>query len=603
MRDFRMHSKASVLLKLGTLLLAVIGLGALVAHSIQPAQAQEANLLANPSFEGPYGSFVPPGGNPDCPAGICTTAQTAAGWTPWWWIVAGRDNAIYANPEYKPAEARDFAARVRSGERAQQYFNFGRTNTAGVFQQVSVPTNARLRFSVWGMAWSTGIAWDGPYSDVTYSAEPTPVNLRVGIDPTGGTDAFSANIIWSGTLNPYDQYALLSVDAQAQGSLVTVFTYSSPNEPRKHNDIYWDDASLVVLGAGGAPVVTNPGGGGSAAAAPAAPVSFVLAPTATPDAEGVIYAAVPPGGSIWSVAANAGITLDQILEYNNLSRDDFVNAGQLLIVGYGEPAGEGAAAAETPAEATPEAEGAALAATSEITATGAISEAAAITDTARLAQTAPEAAPAAAETGIGAEAAAAAPATEPEAAAAVETGAEAPATGILVSEPEASGASICLKAFEDDNQNGLHDPGEALRANVAFTVSNDQRVVSNYVTTGTSEPYCLPGLAPGNYQVTRSQQNDEVLTTRGNWGIALTDGSVVTMEFGSYTSQAVASADQNATSAELPAAAGLTNAAATQAEAGQSGGLANGITIAAVVLAALLLVVVVGLLLTARRAS
>ncbi len=594
MRDFRMHSQASIFLKLGTLLLVVLAVGVLVVSSSQPAQAQEVNLLVNPSFEGPYGSFVPPGGNPDCPAGICTTAQTAAGWTPWWWIVAGRDSAIYANPEYKPAEARDFAGRVRSGDRAQQYFNFGRTNTAGVFQQVTVPANAQLRFTVWGMAWSTGIAWDGPNSDVPYSAEPTPVNLRVGIDPTGGTDAFSPNIVWSGTLNPYDQYALLSVDAQAQGSLVTVFTYSSPNEPRKHNDIYWDDASLVVLGAGSAPVVTNPGGGG-AAAAPAAPVSFVLAPTATPDAEGVIYATVPPGGSLWSVSANAGITLDQILEYNNLTRDDFVSVGQLLIVGYAEPTG----GEEAAAAATPEAAAAAITATSEITPTDVITDAAVVAETAALAQpAAPEAAPA--TTGGEAEAAAADGAA---AEAAAPVAAEPQAEGILVSEPETSGASICLKAFEDANQNGLHDPGEALRANVAFTISNEQRVVSNYVTTGTSEPYCLPGLTAGNYQVTRSQQNDEVLTTRGDWGLALTDGSVVTMEFGSYTGQAVASADQNATSADLQAAPEVANAAVVEAETAQSGGLANGITIAAVVLAALLLVVVVGLLLTARRAS
>ena len=572
MREFRVSSAARLILKPGFVLLLLLGLGAATLYNSHTVQAQEQNLLANPSFEGSYSSYVPPGGNPDCPAGICTTAQTAAGWTPWWWIVAGRDDTLYANPEFKPAEARDYASRVHSGDRAQQYFNFGRINTAGLFQQVTVPANANLRFSIWGMAWSTGIAWDGPNSDVPYSAEPTTVNMRVGIDPTGGTDPFSPNIVWSGTLNPYDQYALLSVDARAQGSVVTVFTYSSPSEPRKHNDIYWDDAALVPLGPGGAPVVTNPGGGGGAAPAPAAPVSFVLAPTATPDAEGIIYAEVPPGGSIWSVAANAGITLDEILEYNNLSKDDFVNAGQRLIVGYGDPNG-----AATPVEeASPEAE---------------IAAAAVVTDTAALEQpAAPTEAPAVPE---------ATPTSEPEAVAAPVD------AGISVAQPETAGASICLLAFEDTNQNGLHDPGESLRANVAFTISNGQKVVSNYVTTGTDEPYCLPGLADGNYQVTRSQQADEILTTRGDWGIALTDGSVVTMEFGSYTNanQAVASADQNATSADLQAATNNVSASVVEAESAQSGGLTSGITIAAVVLAALLLVVVVGLLLTARRTS
>src|SRR5690606_660273 len=78
--------KASVLsLLLALCLLA--GASALLAAQ-GPARAVESsvgpNLLNNPSFEHPYGAYNPPGGHGDCQWGPCNSAQTAAGWTPYW---------------------------------------------------------------------------------------------------------------------------------------------------------------------------------------------------------------------------------------------------------------------------------------------------------------------------------------------------------------------------------------------------------------------------------------------------------------------------------------------------------------------------------------
>ena len=42
------------------------------------------NLLRNPSFEGQYDSYTPPVVIPDCPWGICMSAQVAPEWTPYW---------------------------------------------------------------------------------------------------------------------------------------------------------------------------------------------------------------------------------------------------------------------------------------------------------------------------------------------------------------------------------------------------------------------------------------------------------------------------------------------------------------------------------------
>src|SRR5690606_2240545 len=145
---------------------------------------------------------------------------------------------------------------------------------------------------------------------------------------------------------PYDAYSQFVVEAQAQGEQVTVFTISSPDEARKHNDIYWDDASLEVIGQAAAPppppaATTAPAGSGDSSntgstgstgdsgnsgnpAPTAVAQAPANAPTATPDADGNIYYEVQEGDSFWSIAARHGLSIDEIYELNNASEGDFV---------------------------------------------------------------------------------------------------------------------------------------------------------------------------------------------------------------------------------------------------------------------------------------
>ncbi|MEJ2750736.1 MAG: LysM peptidoglycan-binding domain-containing protein, partial [Anaerolineae bacterium] len=95
--------------------------------------------------------------------------------------------------------------------------------------------------------------------------------------------------------------------------------------------------------------------------------------------------------------------------------------------------------------------------------------------------------------------------------------------------------AICLKAFSDLNRDGKHNPGEPIKAAVAYTIYTDQAVVANYVTDGISEPHCIENLPPGDYNITRSVGQGETLTTQGNWTISLAPGNVVELAFGSYT--------------------------------------------------------------------
>lgn len=537
---------------LSLLMLGLLAMGLLLATGDRPVSAQGNNLLANPSFEGQYTSYVPETAQEvaDCPRNVCTTAQLALGWKPWW----VKERPTDVNPEYKPAEANASGNRVRSGSRAAQYFSFWSTHKAGLRQTVTVPTNAFVQFSVWGHAWLSE-------SDTSLTSDfsGTP-NMRVGIDPTGGANVYSPSIVWSEFKQVYDNYDLFTVQAQAQGERVTVFTFSAPsvnpNSPDygfKHTDVYWDDASLTAAG-GSAPAPPPPPadtGTGSSSGnnpPPAAVAPQITSATATPDADGVIYSEVGPGDSIWAIAARAGLTLDQILELNQMSKTDVVHTGDRLIVGHGEPP-----AAEEAAEADP-----------------------------------PDDEPA---NDVESGPVESTPVPTPDA----------KSTGIAMVAPDESGVAICLKAFDDINRNGQHDSGEDLRSAVAFTISDGQSVVSNYVTDGESEPFCVSGLKEGSYRVARSSINSEVMTTPGDRSVSLTEGGTLSLEFGSYVSEeTIAVANAAGQAGDTTADAGGITAAAV---APSDGAEVNTVAIVAVVVAVLLLVGVLIIILSARRTT
>ena len=535
-----------------------------LATSIQPqASAQGENLLTNPGFEGQYASYFPvtDAQKEACPHGECTTAQMPAGWLPWWVPQTENDlPEINRMPEWKPVcpyQPCPFAERLHGGTQAMQYFTFHSTHTAGAWQRVTVPNNAIVKFSIWGQIWSSA-------TDATYSDFPSPVTMKVGIDPLGGSNPFAGSVVWSGSAQPYDAYQLFEVEASAQGETVTVFMWSQPTEARKHNDVYWDDASLVVVGQGsGAPASSSGGSSGSAA-----PVVIQSGPTSTPDANGEVYSEVQAGDSIWGVAARAGITLDEILELNNLSRNAVVKAGDLLLVRRTESA---------QAAVAPTAESETATTTDDGTAT---------TD----------------DTG-GEEAAVEGDGVDNADEAVAE---EAAAEPTAVPEPTATaaptGGTICLRAFDDTNKDGVLGAGEALRSGVAIAVANGESVVSNYITNG-GEPFCIEGLATGAYRVTRSFTDGEVSTTAADWAISLVDGSNMSIDFGSTIDTSASAEVANVTEAESESASTDTNPEEVTPDGEEATGETNWVNwiVGIIVGVALLLLVGVGLVVFSAR--
>lgn len=196
--------------------------------NISKGQAQPANLLTNPGFEGNYRI-------------VADGQQVADGWQPWY-LAPGPNSPSYENAQPTFAPTAPDATRIRSGENAQRYFtDLYYTHVGGVYQRVTnITPGTELRFSVYAYVWSSNL------DDVNVSEEPGGVLVEVGIDPTGGTDPESTAIIWGVSDEQYDAYRQYSVIATATGNAVTVFVRSSVDFPQRNNYIYLDDAVLEI---------------------------------------------------------------------------------------------------------------------------------------------------------------------------------------------------------------------------------------------------------------------------------------------------------------------------------------------------------------------
>jgi LysM repeat protein len=225
-------ARLSVWVFLGIALLLCVGI----------AYGQAGNLLTNPGFEQP---FPVTEGNPPM--------QVAEGWSPWY--VPRTDGMSFSEnlqPEYNAAtNIVDGVGvpQIREGSDAQQFFSYFGTFTGGVLQQVNGATpGIDLTFSVYAYIWSTTM------DDPAVSQNPGGVVVQVGIDPTGGTDGESSDIVWSPALAPvYDVYIPYSVTTAALGETVTVFVRAVAETPIRNNVVYLDDASLYATTSVGAP--------------------------------------------------------------------------------------------------------------------------------------------------------------------------------------------------------------------------------------------------------------------------------------------------------------------------------------------------------------
>lgn len=232
------------------------------------------NLLRNSDFEMDWGVdrshrclVFPVDGEP-YEADIGNIFTPSGGWTTWF----RHDPGTWDQPEVRDAWKHADPRRVHSGQKGMLLFTFYRKHDAGFLQQVRTHPGSRLRLTAWAHAWSN---WhDGPHPDdprwsegpgydagfLVEGKEPPAgspgtrddwrnFSFQVGIDPTGGLNPFADTVVWGKGAHIYNKHAQVpEVETTAQADTVTVFLRSKTLWPFKHNDAYWDDAELIVVG-------------------------------------------------------------------------------------------------------------------------------------------------------------------------------------------------------------------------------------------------------------------------------------------------------------------------------------------------------------------
>lgn len=100
---------------------------------------------------------------------------------------------------------------------------------AGLRQTISVPDpNGAITFSAWGLA-DTAVGND--------------LMLQIGLDPTGGHNPDSPDVVWSTPVTAAD-FAHLSLSTLAQGSAATVFLRGALNTADVPGTAVWDSAVI-----------------------------------------------------------------------------------------------------------------------------------------------------------------------------------------------------------------------------------------------------------------------------------------------------------------------------------------------------------------------
>lgn len=205
--------RVRLVVTLGVLLLGVASIARAQGESRCPEVGDiPGNLIFNCSFERGW-------------VGI-DLGEIGEGWG--YFVEAGRPAFVHSTFER------------RHGNTAQQIWSDGEAFTTGLYQQVNVTPGVAYQAHVgWAVFASTN-------PDGSRNTGPL-IEREIGIDPAGGTDPTSANLLWSPSLwEDTKDSSLLTVTAVAQEPIITVFVRA--HNPASHgaDQVFFDLVSLVL---------------------------------------------------------------------------------------------------------------------------------------------------------------------------------------------------------------------------------------------------------------------------------------------------------------------------------------------------------------------
>lgn len=158
--------------------------------------------------------------------------ELPVGWFIWFRPYEG--SGKYHRPECKPE-----TYRVAHGWKA---FTTYSTHQFALGRQIQVKPGALIHFSARALAWSSK-------GDNIAKSEEGSYRHRIGVDPFGGTDPNSPDVVWDAPapgMKVMDTWVDHVVDAAAQATRVTIWIWGDAEWPLKHNDLYVDDVEVIV---------------------------------------------------------------------------------------------------------------------------------------------------------------------------------------------------------------------------------------------------------------------------------------------------------------------------------------------------------------------
>ncbi len=369
---------------------------------------------------------------------------------------------------------------------------------AGLRQTVSVPPGSQVRFCAYSRLYA---------GNTPFGKEPSVTSLngrsQVGIFLNGDVNWDNADIVWSGTVNPHDTWVNICVTGGPVGDTgkVTVFTKNDyRGSAAVHLDAWWDQAELVILGAQPTVQPTTQTQPQPQATTPTQPQA-----TAQPLPGGGLVHTVVAGDTLFALSLQYNVPIEQIYSLNGLNAQSLLSIGQQIII---KP-GTGTQVPEAQPTAAP------------VQPTAAPGVATPVQATPQPAETTPQA-----------QATAAAPTQAGE------------ATNMSV---------LCVFAFEDANADGLRQPEEGPVAGAKFKVVDGQGAqVAEYVSTDDAAPHCIDKLMPGSYSISVQPAPNTTATSDKRWGVPLTGGSTVNINFGSRSGASTSGSTTDNTSSGKP---------------------------------------------------
>ncbi len=312
---------------------ALLALGLGIVGLSTPVAAQDGNLLQDPGFEGGYTGRGRGDLNIAAPWSLFNQdGPRSADWQM-------RADKVFAFPHRTPPE-------VRSGALSQNINGGFVTFAVAIHQTVPVPANTVLNASIWARIKTCNIA---PNADNCGSAVESGAFVRVGIDPTGGTNPYAASVIWSNNIAPHDRWEQAAVSARTTGGVATFFAFFTQSSPSQLNNVWFDDAYFGTGGPGGAPAAGATGAAPVIPPTPIPPTAFVAIRQA-PRADGSQWHFVQPGDTLTGIATAYGTTAESIRDLNNLRSTRFIFVNQELLI---FPAGSRPAGSATPRPTLP----------------------------------------------------------------------------------------------------------------------------------------------------------------------------------------------------------------------------------------------------------